>query len=83
MPTVDLPSEARHSTTSSHCGKTKAGAARGNQDTLSEQVFLVNSASERVANRGPTGQPDLIENPGVRFDIVARKASNLATWNSS
>jgi outer membrane receptor protein involved in Fe transport len=49
-------------------------------DMLSQLTFLVNYASERVTNRGPvpptgTGivQPNIVERPGWRFDVVARQ----------
>jgi outer membrane receptor protein involved in Fe transport len=53
----------------------------GLEDTqsLSQLTLLVNYASDRVTNRGPVAEgggtrlPDLIERPGVRFDIVARQ----------
>jgi len=51
----------------------------GLEDTgrLSQLTFLVNYASDRVTNRGPiqgsARQPDIIERPGVRLDIVARQ----------
>ncbi|HVJ02632.1 MAG TPA: TonB-dependent receptor, partial [Sphingomonas sp.] len=53
----------------------------GIEDTerLSQLTFLFNYASDRVTNRGPSNlsgdgfQPDIIEHPGVRFDIVARQ----------
>ncbi|MDF7774331.1 TonB-dependent receptor [Sphingomonas sp. AOB5] len=55
-----------------------------NRDRLSQVTFLVNYASERVTNRGPvppsgTGipEPNIIENPGWRFDIVARQGFTI------
>ncbi|MFZ5747751.1 MAG: TonB-dependent receptor domain-containing protein [Pseudomonadota bacterium] len=49
-------------------------------EKLSQLTFLVNYASERVTNRGPvppsgTGipEPNIVERPGWRFDIVARQ----------
>lgn len=55
-----------------------------NRDRLSQLTFLVNYASERVTNRGPvpptgTGipQPNIVERPGWRFDLVARQGVQL------
>jgi len=55
------------------------------RDSLSQLTFLVNYASERVTNRGPvppsgTGvpEPNIVERPGWRFDIVARQGIRLA-----
>ena len=53
----------------------------GIEDTerLSQLTLLFNYASDRVTNRGPsylTGvgfQPDIIERPGIRLDLVARQ----------
>jgi len=42
-------------------------------DGLSEQTILLNYASNRVAFRGPSGQPDLVEQPGIRLDVVLRQ----------
>ncbi|MDB5683683.1 MAG: TonB-dependent receptor [Sphingomonas bacterium] len=46
-------------------------------DRLSQITVLVNYASERVTNRGPiqgsNRQPDIIEKPGLRLDLVARQ----------
>ncbi len=50
-------------------------------DTLSQLTFLVTYASDRVVSRGAnTGgivDPDIVEKPGVNFDIVARQALNI------
>ncbi len=43
------------------------------QDSLSEQTLLLNYASNRATSRGPDGQPDLIEKPGLRLDAVIRQ----------
>ena len=50
------------------------------KDSLSQITFMANYASDRVTNRGPvppsgTGvpEPNIIERPGWRFDIVARQ----------
>jgi hypothetical protein len=46
-------------------------------DSLSQLTFLFNYASDRVTNRGPNLLPDIIEKPGIRFDIVARQGINV------
>ncbi|MBL8649536.1 MAG: TonB-dependent receptor [Sphingopyxis sp.] len=43
------------------------------QDNLSQQTFLVTYASPRVTSRGPSGQPDIREKPGIQLDFVARQ----------
>ncbi len=48
------------------------------QDSLSEQTILLNYASNRATSRGPDGQPDLIEKPGMRLDVVIRQGLRLA-----
>ncbi len=45
--------------------------------SLSQQTLLFTYASKRVTNRGPSGQPDLIERPGVRLDLVVRQGITL------
>ena len=47
------------------------------QDSLSEQTLLLNYASNRSTQRGPNGQPDLVEKPGLRLDLVIRQGFNL------
>lgn len=53
-------------------------------DSLSQLTFLLNYASDRVTNRGPSNlsgdgfQPDIIERPGFRFDIVGRQGFEIA-----
>jgi TonB-dependent receptor len=42
-------------------------------DSLSQQTFLLNYASPRVTQRGPSGLPDLEERPGFTLDFVARQ----------
>ncbi|MHA6318339.1 TonB-dependent receptor domain-containing protein [Altererythrobacter sp. CAU 1778] len=51
----------------------------GIEDTekLQQLTFLVNYASERVTRRGTAGLPDIVENPGLTVDIVARTELNL------
>lgn len=44
---------------------------------LSEQTILLNYASNRVAFRGPSGQPDLVEQPGIRLDVVIRQGFKI------
>ena len=46
-------------------------------DGLSEQTILLNYASNRVAFRGPSGQPDLVEKPGIRLDVVLRQGFKI------
>jgi TonB-dependent receptor len=47
--------------------------------SLSQLTLLFNYASDRVTNRGPSNlsgvgfQPDIIEHPGIRLDVVARQ----------
>jgi outer membrane receptor protein involved in Fe transport len=48
-----------------------------NTDRLSQQTVLLTYASRRVTNRGPVGQPDLFERPGIRLDFVAREGVSL------
>ena len=43
------------------------------KDSVSEQTILLTYASDRATNRGPSGQPDLTERPGVRLDFVVRQ----------
>ncbi|WP_338424553.1 TonB-dependent receptor domain-containing protein [Sphingopyxis kveilinensis] len=47
------------------------------QDKLSQQTFLITYASPRVTSRGPSGQPDIREKPGISVDFVARQGINL------
>lgn len=51
----------------------------GLEDTekLSQVTLLVNYASERVTSRGPSGQPDIYERPGVQLDFVAREGISV------
>ena len=58
----------------------------GIEDTssLSQATLLFSYASERVTNRGPSNlsgvgfQPDIIERPGIRLDLVVRQGVALA-----
>lgn len=45
----------------------------------SQQTFLLNYASNRVARRGAPGQPDVMEKPGIRLDFVARETVKLGS----
>ncbi|WP_432768172.1 MAG: TonB-dependent receptor [Sphingopyxis sp.] len=47
------------------------------QDKLSQQTLLLTYASPRVTSRGPSGQPDIREKPGISLDFVARQGINL------
>ncbi|WP_033075604.1 TonB-dependent receptor domain-containing protein [Sphingopyxis sp. MWB1] len=47
------------------------------QDRLSQQTLLLTYASPRVTSRGPSGQPDLKEKPGIQLDFVARQGLML------
>ncbi len=51
----------------------------GLEDTenLSQQTLLLTYASPRVTSRGPSGQPDIEERPGLRLDFVARQGLML------
>jgi TonB-dependent receptor len=57
----------------------------GIEDTaaLSQITVLFNYASDRVTNRGPSllggdaFQPDIVEHPGIRLDLVARQGVEL------
>jgi len=46
-------------------------------DRLSQQTILLTYSSRRVSNRGLGNQPDLIEEPGLRIDFVARQGVRL------
>ncbi|MGP7796114.1 TonB-dependent receptor domain-containing protein [Sphingomonas sp. CLY1604] len=53
------------------------------KDALSQVTLLFNYASDRVTNRGPSllggngFQPDIVEHPGIRLDLVARQGVSL------
>ena len=47
-------------------------------DKLSQQTFLLSYASKRVTSRGGSGQPDVVELPGIRLDFVAREGFVIA-----
>lgn len=46
-------------------------------DRLSQQTLLLTYASKRVTSRGPVGQPDIVENPGLRLDLVLREGATF------
>ena len=52
----------------------------GLEDTekLSQQTILISYASDRITRRGPSGQPDIFERPGIQLDFVARQGVMLA-----
>lgn len=50
-------------------------------DKLSQLTFLLTYASDRVTSRGINGtppQPDVVERPGFRLDLVARQGISIA-----
>jgi outer membrane receptor protein involved in Fe transport len=47
------------------------------EDRLSQQAILLTYASDRVTQRGPNLSPDIIEEPGLRLDIVLREGIDL------
>ena len=47
------------------------------QDKLQQITFLVNYASKRVTRRGTAGLPDIVEDPGLTLDFVARQELKL------
>lgn len=47
------------------------------RDSLSQQTILISYASERVVGRGDLTLPDIIEDPGIRVDFVARQGVPL------
>ena len=46
-------------------------------DQLQQFTVLVNYASERVTSRGTSGLPDILEDPGLTLDLVARQGFDL------
>ena len=44
-----------------------------NKDHLSQQTLLLSYASVRTTRRGPSGQADIREKPGIHLDFVARE----------
>ncbi|QUT07714.1 TonB-dependent receptor [Sphingobium phenoxybenzoativorans] len=51
-------------------------------DRLSQQTLLLTYASKRVTSRGPNLQPDIIEQPGLSLDFVARQGIVLGGVNA-
>ena len=49
-----------------------------NQDVLQQFTLLLNYASERVTSRGFLDLPDILEDPGLRVDLVYRQGLELA-----
>lgn len=47
------------------------------QDNLSQQTILFSYASNRVTSRGLAGQPDIVEQPGIQLDFVARQGVKI------
>lgn len=47
------------------------------QDKLQQLTFLLSFASERVTRRGTAGLPDIVEDPGLNFDIVLRQELDM------
>jgi len=47
------------------------------QDKLQQLTFLMSFASERVTRRGTAGLPDIVEDPGLNFDIVLRQELDM------
>lgn len=47
------------------------------KDRLSQQTLLLTYSSPRVTSRGPSGQPDLREKPGLQLDFVARQGFDV------
>ncbi|WP_375396774.1 TonB-dependent receptor domain-containing protein [uncultured Sphingomonas sp.] len=52
------------------------------KDRLSQQTLLLTYASDRVTNRGASGQPDIIERPGFHLDLVLREGFDFLGLNS-
>jgi outer membrane receptor protein involved in Fe transport len=46
-------------------------------ESLSQQTILVSYASDRITRRGPSGQPDIFERPGIQLDFVARQGIQM------
>ena len=47
-------------------------------DRVSQITFLFNYASKRVISRSTLSRPDILENPGLTIDLVARQGFTLA-----
>jgi outer membrane receptor protein involved in Fe transport len=61
---------------SDHIANVQVGL-EGTGDRLSQQTLLLSWNSNRVTNRGPSGQPDLVEFTGARLDFVWREGFTL------
>lgn len=46
-------------------------------DRLQQFTVLASYASQRVTSRGTAGLPDIIEDPGLQIDLVARQGLNV------
>lgn len=46
-------------------------------DRVSQFTVLLNYASERVTSRGTAALPDIVEDPGLRLDFVARQGIEM------
>ncbi len=46
-------------------------------DQLQQFTVLLNYATERVTSRGTSGLPDILEDPGLRVDLVFRQGLDL------
>jgi TonB-dependent receptor len=60
---------------SDHLANVQLGLEDGSR--LSQQTLLLGFASKRVTQRGPSGQPDVYEYPGVQLDFVAREGLKI------
>ncbi|WP_395327644.1 TonB-dependent receptor [Novosphingobium sp. BL-8H] len=63
---------------SKHIGNVQIGLE--DTDSLSQQTILFNYASKRAVSRGlaNSGQPDVLENPGLTIDLVIRQGIKLS-----
>ncbi|WP_395393931.1 TonB-dependent receptor [Novosphingobium sp. BL-8A] len=63
---------------SKHIGNVQIGLE--DTDSLSQQTILINYASKRAVSRGlaNSGQPDVLENPGLTIDFVVRQGIKLS-----
>lgn len=56
---------------SEHIANAQIGLSHS--ERLSEQTILINYASDRTTQRGPSDTPDYVEKPGFQLDFVARE----------
>lgn len=63
---------------SKHIGNVQIGLE--DRESLSQQTILINYASKRAVSRGlaNSGQPDVLENPGLTIDFVVRQGIKLS-----